>query len=76
MEVFILHHIHTFDDCEEDVKLIGVYSSKALATAAISRLQNQPGFSNTPEGFVISAYQLDVDHWTEGYVTIGSEEDL
>lgn len=76
MEVFILHHIHTFDDGEEDVKLIGVYSSKALAIAAISRLQKQPGFSETPEGFTISGYQLDIDHWIEGYVTISSEEDL
>jgi hypothetical protein len=72
MKVFILHHTHTFDSGEEDVKLIGVYSSLSSATAAIERLKQQPGFCDMPEGFEISDYQLDVDHWTEGYVTVES----
>ncbi len=25
MEIFVLHHVHIFDDGEEDVKLIGLY---------------------------------------------------
>ena len=70
MDVFILHHVYTFDDAEEDVKLIGVYSSHATAMAAIERLRHQPGFCDTPEGFTIDQYTLDVDYWTEGYVTI------
>jgi hypothetical protein len=74
MDVFILHHVHTFDDGEEDVKLIGVYSSLATATDAIERLRRQPGFCDIPEGFMIDRYALDVDHWIEGYVTIGSNE--
>ena len=69
MNVFILQHVLAFDDVDEDVKLIGVYSSHAQATAAIDRLRQQPGFCDTPEGFNIDRYTLDVDHWTEGYVT-------
>jgi hypothetical protein len=72
MEVFILHHIHTFDNGEENVKVIGIYSSQALATAAIERLRQQSGFCEMPDGFEISSYQLDVDHWREGYITVGS----
>jgi hypothetical protein len=74
MDVFILHHVHGFDDDEEDVKLIGVYSSEAAASAAITRLQQQPGFCDTPKGFTISRYSLDTDHWTEGYVTVDPAE--
>jgi len=70
MKVFILHHTHTFDD-DENVKLIGVYSSQASAIAAIERLKKKPGFSDTPDGFEIDEYRLDVDHWGEGYVTTG-----
>ena len=70
MNVFVLHHIHVLDDDEEDVKLIGVYSSEAAADAAITRLRQQPGFSEKPEGFTISQYSLDMDYWTEGYVTL------
>jgi hypothetical protein len=75
MEVFILHHIHTFDNDEEDIKIIGIYSSHASATAAIERLRQQPGFCEVPEGFEISGYQVDVDHWSEGYVTMASTQD-
>ena len=47
--------------------LIGVYSSDAEARAAIERVKNQPGFAEFPEGFQICPYQLDRDHWTEGF---------
>jgi hypothetical protein len=76
MDVFILHHVHTLDDGDEDVKLIGVYSSYESATAAIERLRHQLGFHETPEGFTISRYPLDIDHWTEGYETVNPTEEL
>jgi len=69
MEVFVLQHVHQFDDGAEDVKFIGVYSSRQNAEAAIRRLSQQPGFCNTPDGFSTDSYSLDADHWTEGYVT-------
>lgn len=70
MDVFILQHVHTFDDDTEDVKFIGVYSSQTPAMAAIERLRRQPGFCDTPEGFSIDHCTMDVDYWTEGFVTI------
>lgn len=76
MDVFILHHVHTFDDGDEDVKLIGIYSSHEAATAASERLQQQPGFCDMPERFTIDRYSLDVDHWIEGYVTVALGDEL
>lgn len=70
MDVFVLHHVHRFNDGEENAKLIGVYSSLVTARAAIVRLQSQPGFRELPDAFTISKYQLDLDHWTEGYTTL------
>ena len=69
MEVFIVHHVHFINDCEE-VFLIGVYSTYAYAELAIKRLAQKPGFCDEPEGFEISAYTLDRDHWVDGYVTV------
>lgn len=79
MKVYILHHIHPVGD-EEDVKLIGVYSTEETARAAVHRLASLPGFVDSPrlqtgyeetvDGFQISAYDLDKDHWTEGFVTV------
>ena len=80
--VYVLQHLHMLPGDVEDVKLIGVYSSRAAALEALQRKRGAPGFRDfpalvnaagakdtAPEGFYISEYQLDVDHWSEGFVT-------
>jgi len=70
MEVFVLQHVHRFDNGEEDVKMIGVYSSFEQAEGAIERLSAKPGFGDSPAGFVVDRYVLNEDCWTEGYITV------
>ncbi len=70
--VFVLQHVHTRGDGEEDVKLIGVYSSLAKARAAQKRLGQMPGFIDGKDGFHIDEYRIDQDHWIEGFVTAAS----
>src|SRR5215475_5869007 len=67
--VFVLHHSYSVGD-REDVKLIGVYASLADAEAAVSRLAGQPGFRDHTDGFNIDAYEIGLDHWQEGFVSI------
>lgn len=78
--VFIVQHLNIPPDGQENVKFIGAYRSVGSARAAIDRLKDQPGFcdhprlvdpmkDDEPSGFYISEYDLDKDHWTEGYVT-------
>jgi hypothetical protein len=66
--VFVLQHVHGEPDGVEDVKFIGVYSSRDKADAAVARLGRLPGFSDAVEGFHIDEYRIDQDHWVEGYV--------
>ena len=47
--------------------LIGVYRSKEAAKAAIDRVRDLPGFRDFPQGFTAHKYELDQDHWTEGF---------
>lgn len=80
--VYLLQHVHVLPNGEEDVKVIGVYRTKASALAAVARLNGQPGFSRHPNvidydadeiaksGFSIDMYKLDQDSWTEGFVTL------
>ena len=70
--VFLLHHVHEDERLPggEDAKLIGVYSSRPKAEDAIKRLSIQPGFRETIEAFHIGEYEIDKDHWTEGFATI------
>jgi len=72
MRVFVLQHVHSIDEEHEDIKLIGVYASQEAAKQAVARMQLQPGFCDTPEGFAISTITLNKDYWEEGYVTMDS----
>ena len=37
------------------------------AQDAVTRIVTQPGFANFPDGFHIDEYEMDKDHWTEGF---------
>jgi len=67
--VFVVQHVHELPDGTEETKFIGVYSTMEQAEAAVARLRGQPGFWDVPDGFHVDRYELDIDHWTEGYVT-------
>jgi hypothetical protein len=67
--VYVVQHVHIINDDEEDVKMIGVYATKQLAQEAVERLCKQPGFCETTDGFHIDPYDINKDHWTEGFVT-------
>jgi hypothetical protein len=47
--------------------IIGIYSTRANAEAAIERKRDQPGFRTHMDGFVIHEKPLDIDLWSEGY---------
>ena len=68
--VFVLQHVHSREDGDEDVKFIGVYSSREKADAAVARLSRLPGFSDAPDGFHVDEYRVDQDQWAKGYVTV------
>ena len=52
------------------VKVVGLYSSRALAEAAEERTRLLPGFADEPDGFTIEQYEVDLDHWPRGFVRI------
>lgn len=68
--MFVVQHVHKSDDGGEDVKLVGVYSSRETAAAAVRRLSRQPGFADAPDGFHVEEYGVDQDQWAGGYVTL------
>jgi hypothetical protein len=54
----------------DEVKLLGIYSSRTNAEERIRRGRRLPGFREEPECFVTGEYELDQDTWTEGFVTM------
>jgi hypothetical protein len=52
------------------VKVVGLYSSKALAEEAVDRAKTLPGFLEEPDGFTIEQYEVDRDHWPRGFMRL------
>ena len=73
--VWLLHHTHEFEDGHEDVKLVGVFVTREEAEGARSRVADQPGFREMPEGFSIDEHALGQLDWLEGHVSLRSGEE-
>lgn len=70
--VFLLHHTRCNE--EDDLKLLGVFSSESLANEAIEMYLNIKGFKDFPEGFEVSKYCIDKREWIEGFLTIDGKQ--
>jgi len=68
-KVYFLYHIRYEDTDDEDIKLIGIYSSHKKAELAVERLKNKPGFIDFPDNFQIFDSVLNRDDWCEGFIT-------
>lgn len=66
VNVFVLQHVRESED-DEDVKLLGIYSSERNALNAQKRFSTKSGFIQYPDGFFIDKYVLDKDYWFEGF---------
>lgn len=67
--VFIAWHTHETDD-GEDCKLLGVYSTEALALQRVARAKTEPGFRDHLEGSEVAEYGLNEDAWLDGFKTL------
>lgn len=65
--VYLLQHSYEIDECEE-TKIIGIYTSREKALETIEKYKTIPGFKNYSDCFYIDKYELDKNHWEEGFV--------
>ena len=66
MMVYLLEHIRKIDEYNE-LKTLGVYSSKEKAEEVILDYKKLPGFKDFLDGFCITEYEIDKKYWTEGF---------
>lgn len=68
--VYLIHHtsINRDNDDDENVKLIGVFSSKKNAIEAIEKLKLQPGFKDEIDNFSTDEYTVNEICWSEGFI--------
>jgi len=67
--VYLLWHV----DRNGDEKLIGVYEKRSNASSAMKRMKKKPGFAQKGGAFEIASYEVNKDHWPEGFI---QHEDL
>jgi hypothetical protein len=71
-KVFLLQHsyeIYIQGVSKEQTKILGIYSTKEKAEEVIQRYKSIVGFNRFPiTCFYVDDYDLDKDHWTEGFV--------
>jgi hypothetical protein len=65
-KVFLLEHTARLGQ-DEDVKFIGVYETEVDVKGAINRLKDKPGFKDPSGAFNYSEYEINKDHWVDGY---------
>ena len=68
-----VHHdedgsVHIDEQDGDDVKLLGVYSTRELAEERRQRARLTPGFRDEPECFTINPYTLNHDEWQDGFI--------
>jgi hypothetical protein len=66
--VELLWFVQERDTGEDTELLIGVYETEEEVRAAVERLRSKPGFASFPQGFTAERYELNKDHWTEGFI--------
>lgn len=72
-KVYLLCHSYECKNDEqesEEVKILGIYTSKEAAKLAVERYYKLDGFKNHPkECFAIDGFTLDKDEsWVEGFI--------
>lgn len=67
--VFLVTHSYELNEGEEEIKILGVYLSKAEGQLAVRRIKRSEGFRDHPRGFHVDRFEIGKDQWSEGFST-------
>ncbi|MCF6245274.1 MAG: hypothetical protein L3J43_09585 [Sulfurovum sp.] len=71
--VYSVQHSYTFKGCEE-IKDIGIFSTKKKAKNAIKKLKSQKGFKKYKKGFTCGPQLMNQIYWDGGFFTYQNEK--
>ncbi|HEX5454412.1 MAG TPA: hypothetical protein VFX06_11520 [Stellaceae bacterium] len=64
-----------YDGWQDHDKLLGIYSTKEKAEAALALLRHKPGFRDHPDGFEVLDGPIDETYWLEGFLSLWGDEE-
>ena len=59
-KIYILAHIHKFEDGHESKKIIGSFFTKEKALEILDKYKTLEGFKDALEGFYIQEVEIDI----------------
>ena len=68
-KIYYLYHVRYEDTDDEDVQIIGIYSSRKQAKLALERMKKKTGFIDFPNDFQIVQSVLNREGWVDGFIT-------
>lgn len=68
--IYILEHVIPKLDGEDEMKMLGVYSSRQKARDAVKKYKRLPGFKRYPRNFCVSRSEINKMEWAEGFVSM------
>jgi hypothetical protein len=66
---------HDDGNGDEQMKFIGIFTTKQSAEAAVDGLSKMPGFADYPLGFSVEFHPFDRIGWPEGFVRMPNGND-
>lgn len=69
-KIFFLDYVYEFEDGHDDIRLLGVFSSREKAKLALSKIKKNPELKKVAKYIVISDDVIDELGWMEGFVTL------
>lgn len=68
--VYLVEHSYEVgeDGAYDEIKFIGVYSTREKAEQVVEKYKKLPGFRDYLEGFHIGKHEIDKDNWNEGFI--------
>jgi hypothetical protein len=72
-EVYEVRHRYIDQEDDTHFAIIGVFSTRQLAEAAIARAKDEPIFKDVLGEFVIYPWTIDESEWDTGFFSIEDE---
>jgi hypothetical protein len=69
-KIYFLDYVYEFDDGHEDIRLLGVFSSKEKAKIALQNITNNHKYKKIKKYIVMSEDFINRLGWTDGFVTL------
>ena len=68
--IYYLDYVYEFKDGHDNIRLLGVFSSRKKAKEALLRIKNNPSYKKIVKHLVISGSFMEKLNWPNGYVIV------